>query len=150
MSLRVLDLFSGCGGLSLGLSQAGHEIIAACERDRWAGDTYERNHPKALLIREDITKVEAGWWAQQFKGEIDLIAGGPPCQGFSVSGKRQHGHVLAQNQLVKQFLQVVEEVRPRFVLIENVSGFRTGKLNGKERVFEFVMNSLAAQGFECQ
>ena len=97
-----------------------------------------------------FTKVEAGWWAQQFKGEIDLIAGGPPCQGFSVSGKRQHGHVLAQNQLVKQFLQVVEEVQPRFVLIENVSGFRTGKLNGKERVFEFVMSSLAAQGFECQ
>ena len=150
MNLRVLDLFAGCGGLSVGLQKAGHTITGACERDVWASETHAANHPGTTLITKDIKDVEAGFWRDSFRGAVDLVAGGPPCQGFSVSGKRQFGLILDQNELVKEFLKVVRDVEPRFALIENVGGFKTGRMNGKERVLDYVLRTLAEMGFEAR
>ena len=125
--LRVLDLFAGCGGLSQGLSDAGYQIVAAYERDKWAADTYSVSHPDVPLFQRDISEVtDEEWFA--YRDKVDLVAGGPPCQGFSISGKRQYGIHSDLNSLVEVFVHVVRMVQPRAVLIENVEGFRTANI----------------------
>ncbi len=147
MPLRVLDLFAGCGGLSLGFQQAGHEIVAACEIDQWAADTYRENHGGLEFIQEDIQCLPKNFWKNKYRNKIDLVAGGPPCQGFSVSGKRQYGLISDTNSLVTDFLRVVEEVDPSYVLVENVKGFKTGSLSNNRKVFDFLVDSLKALGY---
>lgn len=148
MQLKVLDLFAGCGGLSLGLSQAGFQVVAAVEIDQWAADTYRRNHLGVEVIQADIRSLDSGYLRERFHGSIDLIAGGPPCQGFSVSGKRQYGHIKEQNNLVEEFIRVVEAVEPKAVLIENVSGFRTGHIKPGNPVMSYLKAALSRLGYE--
>ncbi|EHU4801457.1 DNA cytosine methyltransferase [Vibrio parahaemolyticus] len=147
MSLKVLDLFAGCGGLSCGLEQAGLEVLAACEIDQWAADTYRHNHPNVEVIQKDISLIEKGFWREKFLGKIDIVAGGPPCQGFSVSGKRQYGIIAESNSLVTDFLRVVEEVEPKYVIIENVKGFKTGSISKNKKVFDYLTDTLKSLGF---
>lgn len=150
MSRRLLDLFAGCGGLSLGLSQAGWQPVAANEKDQWAADTYRRNHPAVDLIQSDIRDISSDELARRFHGRIDLVAGGPPCQGFSVSGKRQYGHVKEQNSLVEEFMRVVCAVRPTFVLLENVSGFKSGMMRQGHPVMDYVVRTLNSAGYDVR
>ena len=147
MSLKVLDLFAGCGGLSCGLEQAGLEVLAACEIDQWAADTYRHNHPNVEVIQKDISSTEKGFWRDKFLGKVDIVAGGPPCQGFSVSGKRQYGIIAESNSLVTDFLRVVEEVEPKYVIIENVKGFKTGSISKNKKVFDYLTDTLKSLGF---
>ncbi|MGR5445426.1 DNA cytosine methyltransferase [Vibrio hepatarius] len=147
MSLKVLDLFAGCGGLSCGLEQAGLEVLAACEIDQWAADTYRHNHPNVEVIQKDISSIEKGFWRDKFLGKVDIVAGGPPCQGFSVSGKRQYGIIAESNSLVTDFLRVVEEVEPKYVIIENVKGFKTGSISKNKKVFDYLTDTLKSLGF---
>lgn len=148
MQFKVLDLFAGCGGLSLGLSQAGFQVVAAVEIDQWAADTYRRNHLGVEVIQSDIRLLDSGFLRERFHGVIDLVAGGPPCQGFSVSGKRQYGLVKEQNNLVEEFIRVVEAVEPKAVLIENVSGFRTGHIKPGNPVMSYLYGELKRLGYE--
>ncbi|RSM29569.1 DNA (cytosine-5-)-methyltransferase [Aeromonas salmonicida] len=145
--LRTLDLFSGCGGLSYGLAQAGYNIIAACEKDNWASETYTYNHPDVEMICQDIRDISLDFWRDKYNGKIDLIAGGPPCQGFSISGKRQYGIISETNSLVTNFINVVSVVEPTFVLIENVKGFKTGSLSKDKKVFDYLLLTLEALGY---
>ena len=147
MPPSAIDLFAGCGGLSLGLSRAGYVVEAANELDAWAAETYIQNHAATKLLQGDIRNWSTEYWRQNYGGAIDLIAGGPPCQGFSVSGKRQYGHVPDGNSLVEAFLDVVEAVMPRMVLIENVSGFRTGQIRPGVRVLTLVQQKLQDFGY---
>jgi DNA (cytosine-5)-methyltransferase 1 len=147
MQLRVLDLFAGCGGLSLGLESEGFEIVAACEKDQWAADTYRFNHEGVNVIQEDISKIKKGFFKNKFRGKIDLVAGGPPCQGFSVSGKRQYGVISETNSLVTDFLRVVEEVDPGYVIVENVKGFKTGSISKNRKVFDYLKDTLEDLGY---
>ncbi|WP_371373638.1 DNA cytosine methyltransferase [Thalassotalea aquiviva] len=147
MSLKVLDLFAGCGGLSSGLEMAGLEVLAACEIDQWAADTYRHNHPNVEVIQKDISSIEKGFWKNKFNGKVDIVAGGPPCQGFSVSGKRQYGIIAETNSLVTDFLRVVEEVDPNYVIVENVKGFKTGSISKNKKVFDYLNDSLESLGF---
>lgn len=147
MRHSVLDLFAGCGGLSLGLSNAGYDVIAACERDAWAADTLEANHPETQLIRSDIRDLSDQFWRSNFAGAVDIVAGGPPCQGFSISGKRQYGILSEQNTLVEEFLRVALLLRPKAILIENVQGFRTALLKPGVKALDFVTKSLTQSGY---
>src|SRR5690242_981484 len=113
MQPSALDLFSGCGGLSLGLTRAGFRVVAANEIDQWAADTHRYNQPDIELIQSDIRNLHSNYLKERFFGKIDLVAGGPPCQGFSVSGKRQYGHVKEQNSLVEEYMRVIAAVRPK-------------------------------------
>jgi DNA (cytosine-5)-methyltransferase 1 len=132
-ALTCIDLFAGCGGLSLGLHQAGWEGIFAVERSPMAFDTLSHNlfagsghfphwpswFPKAACSIQKLTKN----YREELKGlrgKVMLIAGGPPCQGFSYAGKRQQRD--PRNQLYKSYLEVVGLVRPALVLLENVTG----------------------------
>lgn len=141
--LTCIDLFAGCGGLSLGLHQAGWEGVFAVERSAMAFETLSHNlitnsgcfpHWPSWLPKEacSIQKLTKRYHAQlrALRGRVMLIAGGPPCQGFSYAGKRQkHDH---RNQLYKAYLEVVGLVRPALVLLENVTGI-TKEFGGKKK-----------------
>ena len=129
----VIDLFAGCGGLSLGLYQAGWHGVFAIEKNPCAFETLKynlidgKNHfdwpewlPKEPL---DILEVNKLYKRQlkELRGTIDLVAGGPPCQGFSMAGKRVKDDI--RNQLVFAYIDFIEMVRPKLILFENVKGF---------------------------
>ena len=129
----VIDLFAGCGGLSLGLYQAGWQGIFAIEKNPCAFETLKynlidnKNHfdwPKWLPKEPlDILEVNKKYKKElkQLRGTIDLVAGGPPCQGFSMAGKRVKDDV--RNQLVFAYIDFIQMVRPKLILFENVKGF---------------------------
>lgn len=142
----VIDLFAGCGGLSLGLYQAGWEGLFAIEKNAFAFETLKYNlidnkkhfnWPQWLPKTEhDINEVLEKYQEQLkgLSGEVDLVAGGPPCQGFSMAGKRVEDDI--RNQLVFSYIRFIDLVRPKMILFENVKGFTyafdKGKCNDKE------------------
>lgn len=125
MTYRAIDLFAGAGGLGLGLAQAGWKVEAAVEIEKDFAATYKLNHPDTRVLDQPIEKVSFTRSTAEIAfspGSIDLVAGGPPCQGFSTVGKKDIND--PRNSLWNQFLRIVDEVEPRFILFENVAGFR--------------------------
>ncbi len=115
---RVLDLFCGAGGLSKGFERAGFEIVAGLDNDKASIKSFSLNHPSALAFHRDIREVDS----REFEdlGDIDVVIGGPSCQGFSTHGKRIMED--PRNFLFREFMRVVRDVDPAWVLIENVKG----------------------------
>lgn len=134
----AIDLFAGAGGLSYGLSKAGFRIAAAIDNDRAAIATYRNNCGNHIIMApiEEISVHDIRNLAGICKGECTLLAGGPPCQGFSL--QRRGNRDDPRNGLFLQFVRFVRELLPRFFLIENVSGLmsRHGKPYLKEVVAE--------------
>jgi DNA (cytosine-5)-methyltransferase 1 len=122
--LSSIDLFAGAGGLSQGLLEAGFHTMFANEVVPRYAETFAVNHPGAVVDNSDIREVDARRVRRQLglaKGELDLLAGGPPCQGFSINAPaRSQGD--ERNHLFREYLKFVAEFRPRAVLIENVPG----------------------------
>jgi DNA (cytosine-5-)-methyltransferase len=128
--LSVIDLFSGCGGFSLGFVKAGFKIKKAVEFDKDIAKSYQHNHPKTIMFNDDIRNVDN---AINFKkNEVDLIIGGPPCQGFSMAGARNRNGFMddERNYLFKHYFNIVKLVRPKIFLMENVKGILSMK-NGE-------------------
>ncbi len=126
-TLRAVDLFSGCGGLSLGLANAGFSVVAAVEIDRKARETYRMNHPNVHLYAQDIRELSATEMlcnAGLKPGELDLLAGCPPCQGFSRLRTKNKGRSVRddRNNLVADFLRFIKVMKPKTVMFENVPG----------------------------
>jgi len=122
--LKCIDLFSGAGGLSEGLSEAGFHSLFANEIIKEYADTYKKNHPSTLVTTADIRDLDANEIRQQIgieRGEIDLVAGGPPCQGFSINAPIR-SILDERNHLFKDYLRFVDAFAPKAVLIENVPG----------------------------
>jgi DNA (cytosine-5)-methyltransferase 1 len=147
MSLAVLDLFAGCGGLSLGLQRAGFRVVAAVEKDVWASETYAHNHPNTELLSVGIETLSSDFLQRRFRGQVDVVAGGPPCQGFSVSGKRQWGVFLEKNRLVHEYIRVVDAVSPPLFLLENVRGFTSASIDGREKALSVLLYGLERLGY---
>ena len=120
-SLTAMDLFSGAGGMSIGLEKAGFTLIYANEVNKDAAATYSYNFPHVHLETSDIRQVNVSRLNTDLElPKVDLIAAGIPCQGFSTAGKRNpRDH---RNQLYKEVLRFVREFKPKFVVIENVVG----------------------------
>jgi DNA (cytosine-5)-methyltransferase 1 len=146
--LTAIDLFAGCGGLSQGLRKAGFRVLGAIENDEKAATTYKLNHPDAHVWTEDIRNVKTLRVSRRLrlrKGDLDLLAGCPPCQGFStmrtLNGKRSVRD--KRNDLVSEFVRFVEALRPRAVMMENVPG-----LAGKSQFKQFCkrLRELGYQG----
>ncbi|MGL4340225.1 MAG: DNA cytosine methyltransferase [Rhodoglobus sp.] len=122
--LTVLDLFAGAGGLSEGLSEAGFRPLYANELVPTYAATFALNHPGATVDSQDIREVDAITVRKSLglrKGQLDLIAGGPPCQGFSINAPKRSAEDR-RNHLFREYLRFVKEFEPRAVLIENVPG----------------------------
>jgi len=120
----AIDLFCGAGGLSLGFEQSGFKVIAAIDSNPINVSTYSKNFPSATAICADIFELtgedirrRCGLLRQQ---EIDVVFGGPPCQGFSTIGKRDISD--PRNALIFEFFRLVAELRPRYFVMENVAG----------------------------
>lgn len=127
MKLTAVDLFAGGGGLSEGLKQAGFSIVGAVENDLNVVDTYRVNHPQAHLFDYDIRHLSAKELLNKCglkKGELDLLTGCPPCQGFSTLTKQYNAND-ARNSLINEVTRLVEELYPKTIMIENVPGLKT-------------------------
>lgn len=123
--MKAIDLFAGCGGLSLGFIKDGYTIEKAVEFDPSIANTYKKNHPETEVIVEDIKNVDhAGIFE---RGDADVIIGGPPCQGFSMAGARIREGFMGdpRNYLFKHYFNVVKTVKPKAFVMENVKGIQT-------------------------
>jgi len=119
-----MDLFCGAGGITQGLVQAGFKPLASVEINPIASATYKNNFPQCHHLCGDIEHFDSRNWLQQIGlPEVNLVMGGPPCQGFSVAGKRDHKD--PRNRLFYEFVRVVSEIRPWYVVMENVPGILT-------------------------
>lgn len=125
--LIAVDLFSGCGGLTQGLKQAGFRVVAAIDNDPLSVETYRANHPEVHVFETDIQDLATRSFKRTVglqKGELDLLAGCPPCQGFSTL-RTLNGAVGVEdprNDLLFEFWRFVEDLRPKAVMMENVPG----------------------------
>lgn len=118
---NVLDLFCGCGGLSYGFESVGYNIVLGIDNDKKALETFELNHKGAISIWGDITTIHsADIYAVTGSKKIDVIVGGPPCQGMSLSGPRKFDD--PRNKLYLSYIRLVEEIKPKAFVIENVPG----------------------------
>lgn len=145
-TFTAIDLFSGCGGLSLGLEKAGFNITTAIEIDPLAAKTYKRNHPDTFVIQEDVSKISISNLRKITglkKGGLDLLAGCPPCQGFSrIKRKNKKAFNDPRNNLILEFARLVRELRPKLVLLENVPGL------AQDRRFRKFLKQLDETGYK--
>ena len=160
----VIDLFSGAGGLSLGLYQAGWHGLFAIEKNAFAFETLKYNlidnkkhfdWPEWLpLMPHDINEVLKNYSRQlkDLNGTVDLVAGGPPCQGFSMAGKRVKDDV--RNQLVFSYIKFIKIVQPKMLLFENVKGFtyafNKNKRNDVDSYSNKVISALEGLGYNVK
>lgn len=133
--MRSIDLFCGAGGLTLGLQRSGWQTAAAVEYDVSACITYSRNFPGVELINGDVREVGFS----RFAGLVDLVAGGPPCQPFSVAGN-QRAHDDPRD-CIPEFVRAVREIQPAAFMMENVAGLASRR---HESYFLFVLEQLKA------
>lgn len=118
--VTVIDLFAGCGGLSLGAARAGMPPNLAVELDNHAAAAHSKNFPKCKTAKLDLSKVDSEVLNSFYKGRPDIVIGGPPCQGFSYIGKRNQND--PRNDLLDRFFQIISDLKPRAFMMENVPG----------------------------
>lgn len=154
----AVDLFAGAGGLSLGLEQAGFDVLVSVEYDAVHAATHAFNFPSTEVLTRSVGDVSADEIRRaarkahvrhspnrDWDGEIDLVAGGPPCQGFSWIGKRQVDD--ARNDLIFHFWRLIHELRPRYFVMENVPGM----LSGQHRaLLDDLLNRFSDDGYKVE
>jgi len=148
MAHTMIDLFAGAGGLSEGLREAGFDAVYANEVMPRYAETYALNHPGTIVETDDIRAVEAGAVRQQLglaPGELTLLAGGPPCQGFSINAPRRSAEDR-RNHLFLEYLRFVEEFMPQSVMIENVPGLVSFEGGG---TLHAILESLGNLGYQA-
>lgn len=145
--MNVIDLFSGAGGLSYGFESAGFDILLGIDNDAKALETFEFNHKKSKSICGDITKITYKKDIKPLIGDckIDVIVGGPPCQGMSLSGPRKFDD--PRNELYLSYIRLVEEIQPKAFVIENVPGLVS--LFGGQ-IKDSIINKFTAMGYNIQ
>ncbi len=118
---NAVDIFSGAGGMSVGASMAGIEVIVAIENDKYAAATFEANHPKAKIIKNDIREICLD---KKYKNPF-ILFGGPPCQGFSTSNTKTRNSDNTNNSLFYEYIRQVNELTPEWFVFENVEGIKS-------------------------
>lgn len=144
----AIELFSGCGGLSTGLIQAGFTVASAIEINEIAASTYRFNHPEVNLLVQDVRKIKAAVLMRQcglHRGELDLLAGCSPCQGFSRLRKGDSGCNDSRNQLVLEYLRLVKGLLPKTIFMENVPGLITTEYGSE--IFNTITAELNRLGY---
>lgn len=141
MKPKVIDLFLGVGGMSFGFEQMGFDVVFANEYDSSIAEAYKINHPNTNMLVADITTVDLEKTFSRYSGEIDVVIGGPPCQGFSQKGQRKTIHD-ERNFLFKFFVRVVEKVRPKYFVMENVPNLLTAERGYFKNELEKLFNDM--------
>lgn len=144
----VISTFAGCGGSSLGYHMAGFRELLAVEWEQNAADTFRLNFPHVPLYHGDIAKLsieECLRLAGVAPGELDVFDGSPPCQGFSTAGKREMGD--ARNQLFREYCRLLQGLRPRAFVMENVSGMVKGDF---KLIFAEILRTLKGCGYRVK
>lgn len=149
---QVLDLFSGAGGMAEGFLQAGFDIPFASDRSPQAALTYEYRHREQLGYKldyfcGDVQELAEEKKLREFLGKeffnIDVICGGPPCQGFSMAGKRNPDDL--RNQLVRSYINILKQVQPKYFVMENVTGILSAKFSVYQGQYQDYENELVTK-----
>ncbi len=138
-NLKSIELFAGAGGLALGLEKAGFNNILLNEKDKYACKTLRFNRPYWNVLEDDICNIDFS----EYKGNIDLLSGGFPCQAFSYAGKGE-GFNDIRGTMFFQFARAIEEVQPKMILGENVKGILN---HDKGRTIETIKQTLRKLGY---
>ncbi|MDR0199893.1 MAG: DNA cytosine methyltransferase [Streptococcaceae bacterium] len=148
-SKKIIDLFSGAGGLSLGFEQAGFQNLFSVEFNHEAAETYRKNFPHHKLIEGDIRDI-SNQEIQKLKGnsEVDVIIGGPPCQGFSMAGNIGRKFIDDErNKLFKEFVRFVDVIQPKMFVMENVARLNT---HNKGQTIQEIVSEFEKLGYEVE
>ncbi len=148
-NMTVIDLFCGAGGLSEGFRQAGFHVLAGQDFDDQAGATFAKTHPEATFIGgpiQDVTPQQLLKAAGKKRGEIDVIVGGPPCQGYSVYN-HQRGDSDPRAGLFREYLRIVKGIKPRWLVMENVTGI-TSIAGGK--IVDEIFSGMESLGYRVE
>lgn len=143
--MNVIDLFCGCGGFSQGFEKEGYEILLGVDSWSDALTTFSKNHKKAKILEADLSQISGEdilQYINKAKTDIDVVIGGPPCQGFSLSGKRIFED--PRNELYKAFVEIVNYIQPKVLVMENVPGL-VKLFHGKAK--ENILKSLEEIGY---
>lgn len=145
-NINVIDLFCGCGGLSYGFEKAGYSILLGIDNDKKALESFELNHKNSQTILGDITRITYDQIKKVIGSEkIDVIIGGPPCQGMSLSGPRKFDD--PRNELYLSYIRLVDEIKPEAFVIENVPGL-VGLFKGK--IKDSIVEKFTKMGYTIQ
>lgn len=142
--VKVLDLFSGCGGLSYGFEKVGFEVIAGIDNWDDALKTFQRNHKGAKVLNIDLGKPNVKEIKKEV-GNVDVIIGGPPCQGFSISGNRDLND--PRNMLYKGFVEIVRTFNPKVFVLENVPNLVS---MGQGKIKDEIIRNFEGLGYEIK
>ena len=145
---KVISLFSGCGGSSLGYKLAGGKILLAVEWDENAVQTYKLNFPNTEIYYGDIKKLSVDEILERTKlkvEELDILDGSPPCQGFSIAGKRELDD--SRNYLFKEYIRILRGLKPKVFIMENVSGLIKGKM---KIIFAEMLKEMKISGYKVK
>jgi DNA (cytosine-5)-methyltransferase 1 len=139
---RAVDLFAGVGGMSLGFEQAGFEVVAAIDNNPINVTAYSANFPDTHCFAADVAQLSAADLRAEadFYDDVDVLFGGPPCQGFSVIGKRRSED--PRNELLIHFARLLKELKPKYFVVENVGGLLIG--DARATLNRFLADATAA------
>lgn len=145
--MKFLDLFAGIGGFRLGLESAGHECVGFCEIDKFARKSYKAIYnTEGEIELHDITKVTNEEW-RKFRGTVDIICGGFPCQAFSIAGKRKGFLDETRGTLFFEIARAAKEIQPPLLFLENVKGLLS---HDKGRTFRTILSTLDELGYDAE
>ncbi|HIZ71160.1 MAG TPA: DNA cytosine methyltransferase [Candidatus Atopostipes pullistercoris] len=145
--MKFLDLFAGIGGFRMGLESLGHECVGFCEIDKFARKSYKAIYDTEGEIElHDITQVTNEEW-RNFRGTVDIICGGFPCQAFSIAGKRKGFLDETRGTLFFEIARAAKEIKPPLLFLENVKGLLS---HDKGRTFRTILSTLDELGYDAE
>lgn len=144
VNLNVIDIFCGVGGISKGFKNVGFKVILGIDSNEYAANIFKKHHPRSKVIVDDIRNVTAEKILEiTGKLKIDILVGGPPCQGFSLAGKRNPND--ERNTLFYEFVRLAKELMPSWILIENVRGLATARMHDGTSAIDAIYKAFAPE-----
>jgi DNA (cytosine-5)-methyltransferase 1 len=151
LEIKVIDLFAGAGGFSLGFHLSEYQVICAVEIDAWAAETLRYNNPFLQVVQSDIRLFQS---TNEVRAvcpvEPHIVIGGPPCQGFSIAGPAQKDPSDPRNSLFQDFARWVEFLNPQIFVMENVKGLLTRRNSEGEKIIDIIQEVFANLGYSTE
>lgn len=145
MKHKVIDFYSGCGGICLGAIKAGYDLHLALEKDAWACKTLKKNFNYSKIVLDSLNNFDTS----QIKEKISVVSGGPPCQGFSIAASNRRDPSDSRNQEYKMFLTKSFEIKPKVIFFENVPEIIKFKNIENKLIIDEISDLLKRNGYSC-